>query len=224
MTETTTRADRMPNGAPAASPVDLLPPPRLRRRPALVAGAITAICLGAVLAAWAWSASTSTTEVLVAKADIPRGTVIAADDLTRARIGSDPAVQAMPASAYDEVVGQRAGFDIPAGGLVTPDSVTSGVVPAAGKSVVGVALTPAQAPSMTLQPGDQVRVVLTPGQDGAAASGAPAYTEAEVVDVRSDAATGQRIVDLLVPHAEATLLAARIATGNVALVLDSRER
>lgn len=224
MTETTTRADRTLNGAPATQPVDLLPPPRLRRRPALVAGAITAICLGAVLAAWAWSASTNTTEVLVAKADIARGTVIAADDLTQARINSDPAVQAMPASEYDEVVGQRAAFDIPTGGLLTPDSVSSDVVPAAGKSVVGLALTPAQAPGMTLQPGDQVRVVLTPGQEGEAASGAPAYTEAEVVDIRTDPANGQRIVDLLVPHPEATLLAARIATGKVALVLDSRER
>ncbi len=36
--------------------------------------------------------------------------------------------------------------------------------------------------------------------------------------------TGQTVVDLLVPQADATVLAARVATGNVALVLDSRER
>ncbi len=56
------------------------------------------------------------------------------------------------------------------------------------------------------------------------ASGTPQFSEADVVGVRADAETGQLVVDLLVPHAEATVLAARVATGNVALVLDSRER
>jgi hypothetical protein len=42
--------------------------------------------------------------------------------------------------------------------------------------------------------------------------------------VRTSSETGQLIVDLLVPHADAAILAARAATGNVALVLDSRER
>ena len=37
---------------PAATP--LAPPPKLRRRPALVAAAIGAICIGALLAGWAW--------------------------------------------------------------------------------------------------------------------------------------------------------------------------
>jgi len=223
MTDTAPRADRGLNGATVASPVGLVPPPRLRRRPALAAGAIAAICLGALLAAWAWSLSTSTSEVLVARAGIGRGAVIEAGDLARVRIGLDPAVRALPASEYDDVVGQRAALDIAAGGVVTPDSVSSTVVPPAGESVVGLALTVAQAPSMALQAGDRVRVVVTPGQDGQAAS-APASSEAEVVGIRDDAQTGERIVDLLVPHADAALLAARIATGKVALVLDSRER
>ena len=53
---------------------------------------------------------------------------------------------------------------------------------------------------------------------------APEFSAAEVVGIHHDSETGQTVVDLLVPHAEASLLAARIATGNVALVLDSRER
>ena len=53
-------------------------------------------------------------------------------------------MRALPASQYDDVVGQRAASDIPAGGLVTPDSVSATAVPPSGKSVVGVALTPAQ--------------------------------------------------------------------------------
>lgn len=224
MTKTAPPVDRRLNGAVAPAAPGLVPPPRLRRRPGLVAAAVVATCLGAVLAASAWSSSTDTTEVLVARTEVARGTVIEAGDLVRARVSLDPAVHALPGSKYDEVVGQRAALDIPAGGLVTPDSLSATVVPPAGKSVVGVALTAAQAPSMSLQAGDVVRVVVTPGQDGEATSSPPAYSEAEVVGVRDDSETGQRVVDLLVPHPDAAVLAARVATGKVALVLDSRER
>lgn len=206
----------------AASP--LVPPPKLRRRPAIVAGAIGAVCLGAVLAAWAWSSSTSTQQVLVATAEIPRGSVIEAEDLTTARISDDPAVAVLPASAADEVVGQRAALDVAAGGLLTTDVVQEGALPASGQSVVGVALKPEQAPGETLLAGDLVRVVVTPGQDGEGPRGAPEFSAAEIVGIHHDSETGQTVVDLLVPHEEASLLAARIATGNVALVLDSRDR
>jgi hypothetical protein len=36
--------------------------------------------------------------------------------------------------------------------------------------------------------------------------------------------SGLFIVDLLVPHPDANVLAARVATGNVALILDSGVR
>jgi len=160
----------------------------------------------------------------VATTAIPRGTVIEAEDLTTARINLDPVVAVLPASAADAVVGQRAALDVAAGGLLTPDVVREGSLPASGQSVVGVALKPEQAPGETLLAGDRVRVVVTPGQDGEGPNGAPEFSAAEIVGIHHDAETGQTVVDLLVPHEEASLLAARIATGNVALVLDSRER
>ena len=224
MSNTATQQNPGVNGG--ASPVapPLAPPPKLRRRPAIVAGAIGAVCVGALLAAWAWSSSTSTQQVLVATTVIPRGTVIDADDLTTARISLDPAVAVLPASAADEVVGQRAALDVAAGGLLTPDVVQEGSLPASGQSVVGLALKPEQTPGESLLAGDRVRVVVTPGQDGEGPTGAPEVSEAEIVGIHHDSETGQTVVDLLVPHEEASLLAARIATGNVALVLDSRER
>ena len=185
-----------------------------------------AICLGALLAAWAWTATTNTQEVLVARHTIERGSVIEADDLARVRVSADPALKPVPATQFDQVVGQRAALDIAAGGDAhartrSPPSV----VPADGQSVVGVALTPAQAPGLDLQTGDQVRVVVTPAAGrGAAQRASPQFSEAEVVGVHVAEETGQTIVDLLVPHADAAVLAARVATGNVALVLDSRER
>ncbi|WP_211357076.1 SAF domain-containing protein [Nocardioides rubriscoriae] len=223
MSGTATRIDgtRKQEG-PAATA--LAPPPKLRRRPALIAAAIGAICLGALLAGWAWTATTNTQEVLVARHSIERGAVIEADDLTRLRLSADPALKPVAAEQFDKVVGQRAAVDIAAGGMLTPGSFTTEVVPGEGQSVVGVALTPAQAPGLDLQYGDKVRVVVTPAQGGELPAETPLSNDATVVGVHTSDETGQTVVDLLVPKADVAVLATRIATGNIALVLDSRER
>ena len=132
MSSTATRDDRtLPQeSGPAAAP--LVPPPKLRRRPALVAGAIAAICLGALLAAWAWTATTNTQEVLVARDSIERGSIIEADDLARVRLSADPALKPVSASEFEQAVGQRAAFDIAEGGMLTPGSFSSAVVPSDG--------------------------------------------------------------------------------------------
>jgi SAF domain len=221
MSSTATRDDRIPDHASTPAATQLVPPPKLRRRPAVVAGGIVAICLGAILAAWAWTSTTHTQEVLAARTTIARGSVIGAADLQRVRINADPALHPLPASAYDDVVGRRAALDIAAGGLVTAEATTSSALPPSGMSVVGIALTPAQAPALPLQSGDRVRIVVTPAGSDGQPSGSPQFTVARVVDSRSDATNGQTVVDVLVPYADASVLAARAATGNVALVLDS---
>jgi hypothetical protein len=218
MTTTSTREDRITDpGASAA----FTPPPKLRRRPALVAGGIAAICVGALLAAWAWTATTHTEEVLAASETIHRGDVITAKDIQRVRISGDPALQPLLASAYDSVIGQRAALDVAAGGLLTAETTTDQALPPDGQSIVGISLTAAQAPALPLKGGDRVRIVVTPGQNGANHAGAPPFSVAEVVDTRSDEATGNTLVDVLVTYADASVLASRAATGNVALVLDS---
>lgn len=223
MSGTATRSERsLGHEGPAATA--LAPPPKLRRRPALMAAAVGAICLGALLAGWAWTTTTNTHEVLVARHTIERGSVIQSDDLARVQMGTDPALDVVAASELDKIVGKRAAFDIAQGGTLTPNSFTADVVPAAGQSVVGVALEPAQVPGLGLQYGDHVRVVATPAEGDTAPAGTPLATEATVVGVHVADETGQSVVDLLVPQADAAVLATRIATGNVALVLDSRER
>jgi hypothetical protein len=224
MTSTATRDDRSLEREPAPAATPLSPPPKLRRRPALIAAAIVAICLGALLAGWAWTATTTTQEVLVARHGIERGSVIEAADLARVRLSSDPALRPVPASKFEQVVGQRAALDVAEGGMLTPSSFSSAVTPAAGNSVVGVALTPAQAPGLNLQYGDRVRVVVTPAQGDDLPAGVPLFNDAEVVGVTASDETGQIVVDLLVPHADATVLATRVATGDIAIVLDSRDR
>jgi hypothetical protein len=224
MSSTATRDDRTLDDESGPAAVQFAPPPKLRRRPALIAGAVLAICLGALLAGWAWTATTNTHEVLTARHTIERGAIISADDLARVRVSHDPALKPLPATEFDQVVGQHAALDVGRGAMLTPNSVTSNLVPAAGQSVVGVALTPAQAPGLDLSNGDKVRVVVTPAKDEEPAGGAPRVNYATVVGVHVSEETGQSVVDLLVSKSEAAVLATRIASGNVALVLDSRER
>jgi len=220
---TSAREDRRP-GPRTASPdagLSITPPPKLRRRPAMVVTAVVVTALGCLLGAWAWSATTNTQEVLAARSTIHRGEVITAEDVERIRLSADPAISPLPASAYDDIIGRRAALDIAAGGLLTSESTADEPMPPQGQSIVGISLTPAQVPDMPMYGGDQVRIIVTPGANGEVQSGAPQFTTALVVDTYLDETTGNTVVNVLVPYADAAVLAARAATGNVALVLDS---
>lgn len=197
--------------------------PKLRRRPVALVASVAAVVLGAVLSLWAWSATSNTTEVLAVRAVVHRGEVITRDDLMVVRLGLDPAVKTVPASRIDQVAGQRAALDLAAGGLLAPDDLASTMVPATGMSVVGIALAAGMMPAEPLNPGDAVRLVQTPGQQGEV-TGSPVTVKASVVAVEAAKTADLTIVDVLVPSEVAADLAARAATGKVALVLDSRER
>lgn len=199
------------------------PPPKLRRRPMLVAASVAAICLGALLAAWAYTSSSEAQTVLAIRTTVHRGEVISRTDVMTARIGVDPALHPIPASELDSVVGKRAALDLAAGGLVTGEDVTSSVVPAAGDSVVGISLAAGMLPAQRLQAGDRVRLVVTPGAQGEIGSGQPQSTTATVVGVQPPGDNGVVVVDVTVPDTDAAQLASWAATGKVALVLDSRE-
>jgi hypothetical protein len=220
---TTAREDRRTGPRPAApeTAASITPPPKLRRRPALVVAAVIVTALGCLLGAWAWSATTDTREILAARHTIHRGDVIEGGDIQRIQISGDPALSPLPATAYDDVVGQRAALDIAAGGLVTSEATDDQPMPPQGQSIVGISLTPAQVPGMRLYGGDKVRIIVTPDDNGGAPTSAPQFTIAEVVGTLLDETTGNTVVNVLVPYADAGVLAARAATGNVALVLDS---
>jgi hypothetical protein len=202
----------------------IAPPPKLRRRPLLVVASIAAVCLGALFGVWAYTSVSTAQEVVAVRSSVQRGELISREDLVAVRIGVDPALSPIPASHLDGVVGQRAAMDLPAGGLVTRDSIASTVVPAQDMSVVGVALPAALLPGEPLRAGDRVRVVATPGQQGDVDEGEQRSITAAVVGIYPDADSDQTVVSVQVPYDQAAELAARAATGKVALVLDSRER
>jgi hypothetical protein len=220
---------RTPTLAPATATTSsqasvALGPVKTRRRPVLIFASLAALLLAALGGVWLWSSATSSVEVVVAKSTVPRGAVIALGDVAIARVSLDPSVASIPGSQLSTVVGRRAALDIAVGGLLTPADIASETVPAKGETVVGLSLGNGMLPAIPLEAGDQVRVVQTPGAQGQLGDAPPVTISATVVAVTRSSDGQSTLVDLLVSADAAPDLAARAATGKVAVVLDSRER
>ena len=212
---------RPPSTAPEPAP--MAAPPKLRRRPVALVVSVATVILGSLLGLWLWTMAGTTSQVLAVRSLVHRGEVITPGDLVVVRVGLDPALRSVPASQENTVAGQRAALDLAPGGLLTPDDFTASLVPARGYSVVGIGLASGMLPAEPIVPGDTVRVVQTPGQQGDV-TGSPVAVSATVVGVHPSAAGDQTIVDVSVRSEAAADLAARAATGKVALVLDSQEK
>lgn len=219
------------SGAPVVQPPRSKGPvgaaPKLRRRPLLILGSVLAICLGAVLSGWLWTTTSGSTPVVAMRSAVARGEVIERSDLMAVQVGLDPALQVVPAGAAGDLIGHRAAVDLPAGSLVTRAAVAAVVVPAAGRSVVGVSTGAAGLPGEPLQVGDRVRVVVAPSSAAASGTGSatPWSIAAIVVGIHPAPDTGQQVISVDVPQESAVDLAGRIAGGGrPQIVLDSRER
>lgn len=223
-TETRRQQRKNPtDGEPTSAPGEqFAPPPKLRRRPVLIAASVAAICLGALASMWAYQSTSDAHSVLAVRQTIERGDVITAEDLMTVNISVDPALKPLSADQANSVVGKHAALDMSAGGVVTQDQITEQALPAKGSSVVGIALTPGMLPANQIRVGDKVRVVVTPGQQGEMPTTQPDSIQAVVVGVAKDETTGNAIVNVQVPPNDGPMLAARAATGKVAIVLDSR--
>ena len=195
-----------------------------RRRPLLFALCAVLVAAGALGAAFAVSSVDDTREVLVVNRDIARGETIGPADLSVVRVGVDPALDPISGSERSSVQGTRAAVDLWAGTLLSERQVTGSLVPGEGASLVGISLTAAQMPSEPLYGGDSVRIVSTPGDQGEVTGQTPVTIQAIVVGVSRVEETGETVVDVSVPQEDSADLAARAATGRVALVLDARER
>jgi hypothetical protein len=204
-------------------------PPKARRRWGLFAAMVLVVALGALGNVWLLASSTTAQEVVAARTTIERGSVITRDDLVTVRVELDPALHTVPGEDLEGLVGQRAALDVAAGSLLAAESVTATAIPPDGFSLVGIGVTLAQMPGLPLAAGDEVRVVATPQLvTDADAQRTPVSVAAVVVGTQPGTDTTgmgtQTIVTVQVPSADAATLAAMAATGNVALVLDSRER
>lgn len=200
-----------------------VPVRRYRRRPALIGLGVGLLATCGAGAAYLAQSSSDTVAVLAVTDTVHRGEVIDAGRLTTARAAPDPALEPVAASELSAVVGQRAATDLPAGTLLTGGALTAASLPAAGQSVVGVAVTEAQLPRIALVAGDRVRVFGTPSSGDAPPSKPPGSVAATVVSVSEVLDSGHVVVDVVVAGDVAGTLVAMVATGRVAVVLDSAE-
>lgn len=208
----------------ADGPGLVVAPPRLQRRPMVVLISAALVVLGAVLSVWAYSSVGNTQEVVAVRADVARGEVITADALQVVRVGVDPALQVVPSSGLEDLVGQRASAELKAGQLVVPAAVTTEVVPHAGFSLAGLSLASGQLPADALVPGDPVRVVSTPGPQGEVVDEDLRVFAGTLVSISAPDPSGNVAAVVEVSADQAAELAARAATGKLAVVLDARER
>jgi hypothetical protein len=206
---------------PTAAPLPAPEVTKLQRRPLTVVLAVVLVCLGGVTGLWLWTSSSSAIEVVAVKAPVERGQLITDTDLMTVRVTPDPSLRTVPATARESLVGKRAVTDLAVGTLVSPDQVSDAVVPGAGVAVVAVPIAPGLIPAEPLKAGDTVRLVQAPAQGGEV-SVAPTEITATVLNVTPG--DTQTVVDVLVADNRAGELAARAASGNLALVLASRER
>jgi hypothetical protein len=197
---------------------------RSRRRSGVLAAGVALVVVGALGAAYLTELVGHTTGVLAVARDVQPGQVLTRTDLTVAHVNPDPALAPVSASRLTQLVGQRAAVALRAGSLLTAAAVTAQVLPATGQSLVGVALLPAQLPAEPLQAGDRIRIVDTPASQAEPPATTPHTIGAVVVAAAAPNANGLTIVDLTVPAEQAADLAARVATGRIALILDTRER
>lgn len=196
---------------------------RYRRRPALICLGLALLAASTASSVYLTQLSGDTVPVLAVARDVARGQIIDDADLTVAHAVSDPALAPVPVTERNQTVGLRAAADLTAGTLLTSAAVTSGDLPAAGETIVGVALTEAQMPAEKMIPGDNVRIFETPNLGDRPPKNPPASISARVISVSEPTQGTQTIVDVVVDADTAGALAARVATGRIALVLDSAE-
>ncbi|MDR1852269.1 MAG: SAF domain-containing protein [Propionibacteriaceae bacterium] len=182
-----------------------LPGPQLRRSPKLVAIGAALVVLGALANIYLWTLQGGQ-EVLIARVDMPRGHVIAAEEIQVAKLSLDPALRVIPSEKLDEIVGQRASKDLSAGVPISPDAVGGVRAPDAGNSLVTVAIQ--HLPLEPLLPGDQVRMVLADGGDPMAAA------------VVACPSSEPNTCDVQVPSPDAHRLAQSLNLGAVHLIVE----
>ncbi len=207
----------------------LAPPPtapslKVRRRPALLALGVCLAAVGILAGAWIVNTSGQREAVLVVAHEVPYGGVLNSADLTIAHISTDSGVSGIAAAHLDDVIGRAAATDLLPGSLLTADQVTDAAPPGVGQVLVALALPPSRLPASGLHAGDHVLVVDTPAPGDNPPQLPPATTAATVVRIGAPDDSGTIVIDVTVAAANGPALAARSATGRIALVLQPRGR
>jgi len=204
------------------APPGPLKPTRARRRPALIALGLALVALSVLGSVYLTTSLGKTYQVLAVTDAVARGSAISPGNITTVDLPTGPtALKPISADEFDLVKDRIATTDLKAGQLITRDSFAEELQPAPGQSIVGVALAPNQMPTNWPKSGDAVRIVETPATGGEPPAEAPFSIAATVVSTSRSNLGDQVVVDVQVASNNAAALAARAATGRVALVIDA---
>jgi HAMP domain-containing protein len=158
--------------------------------------------------------------VLALAHPVAAGEVIGEADLRVVHIVPDPAVDLVPASDRQTVVGRTAAVPLAEGGLLSPTQLGPVAWPSPGQSVLAVPVPAGRVPA-GLSAGSVVSVLLPAARAEAPEGGEPAglvAVPAAVVAVEEPNVAGIRVVSLLLSSAQARQVA---AADGVVLVVES---
>lgn len=200
-----------------------LPLTARRHRPVLIGAGLLLVAGCGLGSAWLVHAAKATNAVLVVARPVPVGQVIGDGDLTVARIAADSGLSTVAAGRRRRIVGRVAAVDLLAGQLLNPAAVTTQTPPGPGEQLVGIAVKDTQRPTR-LRPHDPVLLVGTPPVDADVSDTPPPSIPGTVLRVGAPDADGTTVVDVLVAATDGPRVAARAATGRIAVVVESGGR
>jgi hypothetical protein len=224
------RTSRSPNGGQQSERGPLPPLPRQRRRRMLVLGLLLVVA-GALAGGYLYTGMSDRTAVVVVTRDVPVGTQISSADLATTQVAVEAAVSVIPGRQLQQVVGRFAAVDLRRGTLLASSQLTGALSPRPGQQVVPIAVKLDQLPARGLNPGDQVLVIATPGEQGQDQGASPAGaaplsqdTAATVDQVSNPDADGNVRVDLVVDAKVGPAIVQQASTGRIGFVITSRAR
>lgn len=101
-------------------------------------------------------------DVVVAAADIERGSAVERSDLRVVRVQVGSAVATVSPTAAAELIGRVPLGQIPEGSLLVAEMFSETEALGSGEVVVGAALDPGEAPTSTIEPGTVVKLLYSP--------------------------------------------------------------
>ena len=207
------------NGSAPPTRFDLEPPttgPARGRLPEVAVGLLV-VAVFALAGTWFYSSTSDREPVIAVRNAIERGQQVTAADLRVVSVASDQAINALPSDQAALIVGRTALVDLVPGTLVSSELFADQALIEPGNGVVGLALDPGEYPTVTLAPGDRVRIVETP-KPADDSTEVVLVESAEIVDVSKIGVQNQLFVSVSMTTAQTDAVASAASQDRIRLV------
>lgn len=217
---TTLRPRPTSNGSSPPTRFDLEPPSQGSARskwPEITVGLLV-VGLFALVGTWFYSSTSDREPIVAVRNAIERGQQVTAADLMVVEVASDQAINALPSDQSGQILGRTALVDLAPGTLVSSGLFADQALIEAGDGVVGLALDPGEYPTLTMRPGDRVRIVETPKGTTDGDTEVVLVADAEVIDVTPIGVQNQLFISVSMATTEADAVVAAASQDRVRLV------